>query len=88
MNDDESSEIDVEVVGPEIEMVRALTEFLVHLCPDFGEDGEKDPYGQAMAPIVREAHDLALVAAFRRIGRIASEVEPELQFPFHSGPTR
>ena len=76
----------VDMADPTVEMIRALTEFLVHLCPEATEDGDMDPHGRAMAPIVRDARDLALVSVFRRIARIASEDEPDLAFPFNPRP--
>ncbi len=63
-------------------MVATLCRFISQNAPITMEDGTKDPHGEAMAPLVREARDLAVVAAFRRIERIAAQGEPELAFPF------
>lgn len=63
-------------------MVATLCTFISQNAPITMEDGTKDPHGQAMTPIVREARDLAVVAAFRRIERIANQGETEFNVPF------
>lgn len=83
---DEEQEITVELVHDadtaDHKMVNALGTFIASFAPVMLDDGTLDPHGQAMTPLLRESRDIALIAAFRRIERIAGRGEREFGIPF------